>query len=34
LIHHGRSICKARKPDCANCPLAKHCPAANRQDLW
>ena len=34
LIHHGRSICKARKPDCENCPLAKHCPSANNQQLW
>jgi len=34
LIHHGRNICKARKPDCRNCPLTKHCPAANRQELW
>jgi endonuclease-3 len=34
LIHHGRSICKARKPDCENCPLAKHCPSANNEQLW
>ncbi len=34
LIWHGRNICKARKPDCANCPIASHCPAANRPELW
>jgi endonuclease-3 len=34
LIHHGRNICKARKPDCENCPISKHCPAANDPDLW
>ena len=34
LIHHGRNICKARKPDCENCPISKHCPAANKPALW
>jgi len=34
LIAHGRVICKARKPDCPACPLAKHCPAANHPNLW
>ena len=34
LIHHGRNICKARKPDCENCTISKHCPAANKPALW
>jgi len=34
LIFHGRNICKARKPDCGICPIAKHCPAANNPKLW
>jgi endonuclease-3 len=25
LIQHGRSVCKARKPQCTECPLLKHC---------
>lgn len=28
LIFHGRRVCKARKPSCASCPLAKRCPSA------
>ncbi|QDU94734.1 endonuclease III [Lignipirellula cremea] len=26
LIHHGRRLCKARKPLCAECPLQNLCP--------
>ena len=29
LIFHGRRICYARKPDCANCPLNDLCPSAD-----
>jgi endonuclease-3 len=32
LIHHGRRVCTARKPDCAACGLAKDCPSAGRFD--
>jgi len=28
LIFHGRRICKARKPDCPNCPLHDICPSS------
>jgi endonuclease-3 len=28
LIHHGRRVCKARKPDCGRCVLADLCPSA------
>lgn len=27
LIFHGRRCCTARKPDCANCPVARLCPS-------
>ena len=33
LIWHGRRVCNARKPDCDNCTLAKHCPSAGTFDL-
>ena len=28
LIFHGRQICVARRPRCAECPLADLCPSA------
>jgi endonuclease-3 len=28
LIDHGRAVCKARKPACDDCVLAKYCPSA------
>lgn len=28
LIFHGRRVCAARKPDCANCTLSDLCPSA------
>jgi len=34
LIFHGRNICKARKPNCENCQIARYCPAANNPALW
>ena len=34
LILHGRNVCNARKPDCENCQISKHCPAANNPALW
>jgi len=34
LILHGRNVCKARKPDCQNCPIAEYCPAAFKPALW
>ena len=26
LIHHGRQICIARRPNCTECPLLRMCP--------
>jgi len=31
LIFHGRQICKARKPECAKCPVARSCNYYNLQ---
>lgn len=28
MISHGRAICKARKPDCPNCPISSLCPSS------
>lgn len=28
LILHGRRVCDARKPQCAACSMAKHCPSS------
>jgi endonuclease-3 len=32
LILHGRAICQARKPRCAECPLTDDCPSAETTD--
>ena len=29
LVDHGRKTCRARKPDCAPCPIRHLCPSAN-----
>ena len=34
LIFHGRNVCKARNPNCAECPISEHCPSANNPALW
>ncbi|QDT37497.1 endonuclease III [Stratiformator vulcanicus] len=33
LIHHGRQICKARKPACTDCPLLSVCPRVGLDPL-
>jgi len=30
LIHHGRKVCKARKPLCAECPVEAHCKSKDK----
>jgi endonuclease III len=30
VIHHGRSLCIARKPKCADCPIEPHCHAEDK----
>ena len=32
LVLFGRYICKAQKPDCAVCPVAKYCRSADKRD--
>ena len=34
LVFHGRRICKARKPNCPDCPITAHCPVAHQPELW
>ena len=31
LIHHGRQICNAKKPDCANCTVMELCESADKR---
>jgi len=30
VLFHGRAVCKARKPGCDNCPIARLCPSAGK----
>jgi endonuclease III len=30
LIHHGRAICQARRPECGRCAIFKYCPSGPR----
>lgn len=30
LVYHGRAYCKARKPDCINCPVLEFCKTGNK----
>jgi len=31
LIDHGRAVCKAKNPNCPDCPLSPYCPATRKQ---
>ena len=33
MIYHGRQICIARRPQCTECPLLKHCPRVGLDPL-
>jgi endonuclease-3 len=33
LIHHGRRVCHARKPRCAECPVGPLCPRVGVTDV-
>ena len=33
LIHHGRRVCDARRPDCAACPVEALCPSSQLAGL-
>jgi endonuclease-3 len=33
VISHGRAVCQAKKPDCPQCPIARHCPAVKNPSL-
>ena len=33
LIHHGRRICIARRPNCPECPLLRYCPRTGLKPL-
>lgn len=28
MVFHGRALCQARRPNCTECPVAKHCPSS------
>jgi len=30
LIHHGRAVCEARKPKCAQCPIEDLCTSIDK----